>query len=230
MRKLFGPIVILAAALAVGVVPFLLFGKPLEQQAKGWLHSADTWPGKAALVVGLLAGDILLPTPSSVVNTFAGAALKFWGGTAAAWLGMTLGAVLGFGLARVFGRPLARRLAAADEIERVDRLSARFGPGLLVLMRAVPVLAEASVLFFGTTDLAWRRFLAAVALSNLVIAAGYAALGNWIALPIAIPLALIIPAVIFLLASRPMGRSRSAPCCSPTEAEQPITPLFEEDR
>ncbi len=230
MRKLFGPIILLTTVMAIGVVPFVLFGSPLERQAEEWLDTAISTPGKAALIIGLLAGDILLPTPSSLVNTFAGSALGFFGGTAAAWLGMTLGAILGFALARACGRPLARRLSSEDELQQIDALSARFGPGLLVLSRAVPVLAEASVLFFGTTDLSWRRFLVPVVSSNLVIAAGYAAMGNWIALPIAIPLALAISAVTFLLASRPVRKDVFRPGSGPPEAEPSLTTSTEEER
>jgi len=204
VRKLLLPILLLAAVLLLVAVPFLLIGGPLERRVDPWLDDATGRWTKAAVVVGLLAGDVLLPVPSSVVNTFAGKAMGFWAGAAAAWLGMTAGAVIGFALARLLGRPLALRLSAEDQLERIDALSARYGPGLLILARAVPVLAEASVLFFGTTGLPWRRFLVPVALGNLVIALGYAALGHWVALPIAVPLALAIPAALFLAAARPM--------------------------
>jgi len=209
MRKLLTPILILTAVLLVATVPFVLIGGPLERRVDAWLDAATGRGTKAALVVGLLAGDVLLPVPSSVVNTFAGKALGFLPGAAAAWLGMTAGAVIGFALARLFGRPLAVRLCAEEDLQRTDALSARYGSGLLLLARAVPVLAEASVLFFGTTDLSWRRFVVPVALGNLVIALGYAALGHWVALPIAIPLALAIPAVIFLVAGGPARRGSS---------------------
>jgi hypothetical protein len=48
-----------------------------------------------------------------------------------------------------------------------------------VLFRALPVLAEASVLLLGATRLAWWRFLTPVALANLGIAAAYSWLGSY---------------------------------------------------
>jgi membrane protein DedA with SNARE-associated domain len=69
------------------------------------------------------------------------------------------------------------RISSEAELERLDRLSERFGPRLLVLVRALPVLAEASVLLFGATRLSWRRFLLPVALANLGIAAAYSVFG-----------------------------------------------------
>jgi hypothetical protein len=50
---------------------------------------------------------------------------------------------------------------------------------LLVLFRALPVLAEASVLLFGATRLSWIRFFVPVALANLGIAAAYSILGHF---------------------------------------------------
>jgi 3-dehydroquinate synthase len=48
---------------------------------------------------------------------------------------------------------------------------------VLVLVRALPVLAEASVLLFGAARLSWRRFLPPVVLANLGIATAYSVLG-----------------------------------------------------
>jgi 3-dehydroquinate synthase len=53
----------------------------------------------------------------------------------------------------------------------MDNLGQRFGSGILVITRALPILAEAAVLLMGTVDLPWRQFLPAVMLSNLGIAA-----------------------------------------------------------
>ena len=57
-------------------------------------------------------------------------------------------------------------------------LGKRFGTGLLVITRPLPVLAEACVLLMGTTQLSWLRFLLPVALANLVIAMG-SSLGSY---------------------------------------------------
>jgi len=186
-------LLIIAAVLAVPIVPFLAFGENLEARITGWLN-AELSPGKEAVaVIGLLASDILLPVPSSVVSTLAGRVLGFWGGTGASWCGMTLGAAIAFGLVRVFGRPLARRLSSDQELARADALASRWGTLVLVLARPIPVLAEASVLLMGTTRLSWWRFLTAVGLSNFGIAAAYAALGERVRLPIAVAASIVLP-------------------------------------
>lgn len=193
MRELLKPLLLLAAVLAIPILPFAVFGAEMESWIETQLHSTLPPTTVALAVVGLLSTDVFLPIPSSVVSTVAGNALGIWGGTAAAWAGMTAGAVVGYVLAKLFGRPLAIRLSGAEEQERIDRLSRRFGPLVLVLARPVPVLAEASVLFLGTTRLGWTAFLLPVALSNLGIAAVYAALGQTVPMPYALAASLALP-------------------------------------
>ncbi len=165
-----------------------------------------------ALVVGVLATDVLLPVPSSVVSTFAGQRLGVLGGTAASWVGMTIGAVAAFWIARRFGRPLAVWLAGAEEYARMEALSERIGPRILVLTRAVPVLAEAGVLLFGATRLSWRRFLWPVCLSNLGIAAAYALLGAWSRLEgtvlVALAASIAVPVLAVTIARRWLPRKK----------------------
>lgn len=186
-------LLLITAVLAIPVVPFLFFGERLEARITGWL-SAELSPGTVAItVIGVLASDILLPVPSSVVSTFAGRVLGFWSGTGASWCGMTAGAGIAFWLVRIFGRPLARWLSSDKELARTDAIAARWGIFVLVLARPIPVLAEASVLLMGTTRLKWWQFLFAVGSSNLGIAAAYAALGHRVQLPIAIAASIIFP-------------------------------------
>ncbi len=125
MRELWRPLLIVCLALLVPVVPFLGFGPWLEAQIENWL---DPPPAPAVVALGtvaILSTDILLPIPSSVVSTVAGAQLGIVGATAASWLGMTLGAMLGFALARALGRPLAERFSAIEDLSRMDFLAAR---------------------------------------------------------------------------------------------------------
>ena len=196
----FRQLLLIAAVLAVPIVPFLFFGEELEARITVWLNTELSPSTVAIAVIGLLAGDILLPVPSSVVSTFAGRVLGFWGGAGASWCGMTAGAAIAFGLVRVFGRPLARWLSSDQELARTDALATRWGVLVLVVSRPIPVLAEASVLLMGTTRLAWWRFLIAVGLSNFGIAAAYAALGDRVQLPIAIAASIALPLLAAALA------------------------------
>jgi uncharacterized membrane protein YdjX (TVP38/TMEM64 family) len=210
---------LVGVVLLVPIVPFLVWGSQLDAWFRTWAEPTRSPYAVAGVVVGLLAGDIVLPVPSSVISTFAGAQLGTLGGTVAAWLGMTLGAVIGFALARWLGPAGAARLSREDDLRQLAAATVRYGPTLLVLARAVPVLAEASVLLMGVHRLAWRRFLPVVAASNLGIASAYAAFGTlaahyqWLPLALGISAALPIFGTIFVrswLRNRTRGELRES--------------------
>ncbi len=164
--------------LAVPIVPFLLYGEDVERWLTRWRDHPPAWPLVAGGVVLLLATDVFLPIPSSLVSTLAGSQLGAVGGTLASWIGMSVGAVVGFAIARRFGPPLVAWLTRAEDLARTRALVERYGPLLLVLGRGVPVLAEATVLLFGMHRLAWRRFLPPVLLANLGLALAYSLFGE----------------------------------------------------
>lgn len=163
--------------LAAILVPFFLFGDGLEAAARKLIESRPSDWQLALVLGGLLAMDIALPVPSSLVSTTAGGMLGFWAGTATSWTGMMVGGWLGYQLGAGTGRAALRRLAGEPELERIARAAERLGPGFLLVFRAVPVLAEASVVFAGTGRMRPRAFLTVTALANLGVSATYAAVG-----------------------------------------------------
>jgi len=201
MRELLTMSLLVAAVLLVPVVPFLAVGEQLEAELTGWFDETLSPGGAAMLIAGVLATDVFLPVPSSFVSTFGGAELGVALGTLASWVGMTVGSLLGFAVARYGGRPLANRLAGRGELQRMEALSARFGPQLVVITRAVPVLAEASVLLMGATGLSLRKLIGPLALSNLGIALAYSVFGRYAAEHDALLPALIASIALPLLAT-----------------------------
>ena len=75
-----------------------------------------------------------------------------------------------------------------------------------MVLRAVPVLAEASVLLVGIHNLSWRRFLPPVILSNLGIALAYAKFGEFAErngwLPLALGMSIALPLLLTVVARR----------------------------
>jgi uncharacterized membrane protein YdjX (TVP38/TMEM64 family) len=167
-------LLLLLFALIIG--PFLLFEQDFERFGNSITHGElARWPAAVALG-GFLALDIFLPVPSSMVSTAAGALLGFAVGTAVIWTGMTAGCLLGYAIgARSSG--LARRLVGAQGLERASRVATDYGDWGIVIARPVPVLAEASVILAGLVRTPFTRFILVAALSNLGIAAAYAAIG-----------------------------------------------------
>jgi len=165
--------------LALILIPFFAFESSIREWSQALVGSMrPTWIAGPAVSL-LLAADVVLPVPSSVISTAAGMLLGLWPGALASWIGMMAGCACGYCLGAGAGRGLARSLVGPRELERVGRASERFGDWMIVLFRAVPVLAEASVVFAGTIGIRIRRFFALSALSNAGIAVVYAAVGAY---------------------------------------------------
>lgn len=200
MRELLRTFPLMCAVLLIPILPFLAFGGQLADWLRGLSENPPAPVASFALVVALLSTDILLPIPSSVISTLSGWQLGWWWGGLATWCGMNLGAAAGFFVARIWGQPLALWFTREADLERARELNEQYGPALLVVTRAMPVLAEASVLMAGVHGMTWRRFLPAIALSNLGIAVAYAGFGDYAEqrqwLPFALGVAVAIPVVI----------------------------------
>jgi uncharacterized membrane protein YdjX (TVP38/TMEM64 family) len=164
------------ALLAVVLVPFFLFEDEFNALASR-ISSGEVSTSAAALAIGgLLALDVFLPVPSSIVSTAAGVLLGLGLGTAVVWIGMMAGCLVGY-FVGMYSAPLARRLVGPAGLARAAHFADRYGIWAIVLSRPIPVLAEATVVFAGLVRASLGRFVFLTALSNLGIAAGYAAIG-----------------------------------------------------
>ena len=170
MRRPLRLLLILAlAAVAVPLLPFLAFGTRIDHHVARWLDPLPAPPVLAAIEVGVLAADLLLPVPSSLVATLGGAHLGVVVGTACAWLGMTAGAMAGWWIGHTAGAASLSSLTA-DEQERLAGQQRRFGPLAVVLTRPLPLVAEAAAIMAGAAGMGWRAFLIAAGSGNLAIA------------------------------------------------------------
>ena len=196
------------------LVPFALLGTWFESVATEAVYASSPQWLLAAAVVALLALDIVLPVPSSVVSTTAGAALGFWPGLAASTLGMTACCQIGYAIGRTSGRAAAARFVGEAALADVERWVRVRGDWMLCVMRPVPVLAEASVLLAGVARVDSVRFTALTTLANLGVSAAYALAGATASstgsiLP-AIAGAIVLPALVMGAASLARGRSADA--------------------
>lgn len=204
---------LVGAVLAVVLLPFLLFGERMEAWTADLLRTGAERPAVVALgIVLLLAGDLFLPVPSSLVGTAAGYFLGFVGGTLTSLAGMTAGALLAYALGKGSGRTVARRFVGRGEVERLERLRERFGDWAIVVARPLPVLAEASAVLAGMGRMPLRRFLLLTTLSNLGISAAYAAIGRFSSAAdsflLAVAGAVLLPGLVMLLLKLLRGGGR----------------------
>ena len=200
--------------ITIVLLPFVLFGEQFEAFGKQITQSDTSRWLVAGAVFSLLALDVFLPVPSSIVSTGAGVLLGFAAGTTVVWSGMMAGSLLGYAVGSR-GAAAARKLVGEHGIARAADLVKRYGDLTIVLCRPVPVLAEASVVFAGLVRANYGRFLRLTVTSNLGIAAGYAAVGAYsrrldtYSFLIAFLGALLLPGIFILISRATFGRERT---------------------
>lgn len=156
----------------------------------------------ALLVAGLLAADLFLPVPSSVVMTLAGLFLGTAIGAMVSFAGAMASALIGFGLCRRFGQKAFTRMIGDKDTARIARLLDSYGMWAILLSRSVPMLTEVMSCVAGLGSVPPRRFLAVSAAGTLPICLVYAwagaASGDPSGVRWAVLLAFVIPAAGFV--------------------------------
>ena len=132
--------------------------------------------GAAALGVGLLVADALLPVPSSLVMISLGALYGPFAGALLALAGRFGMAVAGFALGRA-GAPILVKLIGTARRAHAEALVERWGALAIIFSRPVPILAETVVLTAGASGLRWRVVLPAALVGSLPEAIAYGAIG-----------------------------------------------------
>ena len=114
-------ILIVAVAGAVILSKLLIenvLGFRIDALAESWMARAGT--GGAVAVVTLLAADLFLPIPSSLIMVLSGAAFGVLWGSVFSLVGSIGGEWLGFELVRRYGRRASSRMVGDDELERLE--------------------------------------------------------------------------------------------------------------
>ena len=168
-----------------------------------------------AIVGGLLAGDLVLPVPSSILMTLSGYFLGLATGALVAFAGSMASALIGFGLCRAFGQRAFNRLAGESDVPRVRSFLEEYGAWAIILSRSVPMLTEVMSCLAGLGSMRLSRFLLLSAAGTIPICIVYAWAGSksleaptgigW-----AVLLAFVIPAAGFALV-KIFGRRRRLP-------------------
>jgi uncharacterized membrane protein YdjX (TVP38/TMEM64 family) len=177
-------LVILLAVL-IPIIPFAVIG---ELPGDRWLSAMDDNAFLFGMTgMGILASDVLLPIPSSIIGTMLGARVGFLFGWIWCWSGLVLGSAIGY----LTGRLLLSRFT--PDLPRTPTL------WLLFISRPVPVLAEAVTFTAGAEKVPFAPFLlvsiAGNGIYSLALAGNGAALlpgafaGPGLILPMLLPVA-----------------------------------------
>lgn len=134
----------------------------------GWLA--------AALSLGLLVADVLLPIPSSLVMIINGSIFGVTLGALISLLGSVGAMCVGFAIGRR-GSRLFERLVTPDERKRFDPLVRRWGALLIIMTRPIPLMSETVAVLAGASPIGFKRALLAAFAGALPAAILYALAG-----------------------------------------------------
>ena len=194
-------LVAIVAAFVIGSKLIIenLLGFSFEPWARSWMADAGA-PG-AAVVIGLLAVDIFIPVPSSIIMVLSGAAFGVWWGALLAFVGSIAGEWLGFELARRYGTALSSRFIG-DEAERrrMNQMLVTHGAAAIAATRALPVVMETMSIVAGLSPMKRSTFLIASAIGTAPIVVVYAYAGA-----MSRETGSLVPAIIILLAVAAVG-------------------------
>jgi uncharacterized membrane protein YdjX (TVP38/TMEM64 family) len=175
-----------------------LLGLSLDGLATAWLGAAG--PGSAAAIVILLAVDVFLPVPSSLIMVLSGAAFGVLWGAVLSLVGSIAGEWLGFELVRRYGRRLSSAMVGDEELASLGAFFERYGTAAIVMTRPLPIVMETMSVVAGLSRMGRGAFLVAsfVGTTPIVFVYAYAGaksreVGN------------LAPAVVMLVAVAGLG-------------------------
>lgn len=193
------PLLLITIVLILPLALLAIWGEAFINVAEYWQQHPPSRTAMCLTIAGILASDVFLPVPSGPISTLAGSQLGVVPGTIVSTIGMTIGAVIAFSLARAWGRPLAERYSSVEQLAELENSCSEHGVWMVLVTRPLPILAEACALLVGALQMSWRQFLPAILLSNALISATYALLGQQAATYGWLPLAVCTSAAIPLL-------------------------------
>ena len=175
-----------------------VLGIQVDALIERWMGHAGT--GSAVVMISLLAADLFLPIPSSLIMVLSGAAFGVLWGSLFSLIGSIGGEWLGFELVRSYGRAASSKLVGDDELERLSRVFARHGAAVVVVTRALPVVMETMSVVAGLSTMKRSSFLIASLLGTAPIVVVYAYAGA-----VSRETGSLVPAVIMLVAVAGLG-------------------------
>jgi len=194
-------IVLLTFGLAVTLeIPFLVNPQYLMEQNSLWT---------AVLASGLLALDIFLPVPSSIIMISSGHLFGVAAGALVSFIGMMISCAIGYYIGRLSGKLWLKE--DSPNYKRSQEILAKWGEFALILTRPVPVLSESVIILAGAEKMPVHRALLTSALGLAPTCIIYAVVGHYAASLAANVWSFVVVvslALLFLLLKRKVFRKK----------------------
>ncbi|MDB6079412.1 MAG: DedA family protein [Akkermansiaceae bacterium] len=197
----------LTALAALILATWLIWGGGMEQRfglsgSIAWLEAAGSWAWAAG--IGLLAADLILPVPGTIVMSALGYLYGPWLGGICAAAGSIASGLLGYGVGRITGETTARKLLGERDFTRGRDLFTRGGGWMIALSRPLPILPEALSCTAGLVRMPFGRFILSLFCGSLPVGLLFAWIGAagrdtpaW-----AIAASMTVPALLWSFARR----------------------------
>ncbi len=172
----------IGVCLLIPIIPFILIG---ELPGEKWLSNTDENAFLFGLTgAALLAIDVLLPIPSTIVGTMLGARLDFVVGFFWCWCGLIIGNLGGFYMGRLFLKKSSKTIAESPTLL------------FLAISRPIPILAEAVTFTAGAGQIRLYDFMFISSFANAVFAAALTANGSALVTENPFGIGLLLPTLL----------------------------------
>jgi len=122
----------------------------------------------AMVVVVLLFADLFIAIPTMTVSIMAGYFLGWPMGFAATLCGLLLAGMTGYGVSRRYGWRLLNHIYKdRQRLDEIHEAFSDYGPIMLIICRAAPILPEVSCCMAGATRMSFYKFLSMFALGTV---------------------------------------------------------------
>lgn len=182
-----------AAVIASKVLLENVLGMSLEPTVRAWVLQPGA--SSALTVVILLAADVFLPVPSSLIMILSGAVFGVLWGSIFSLAGSVGGEWLGFELVRRYGRRISSRILTENDIARVHDLFASHGAAAVLITRALPIVMETISMVAGLSGMKRTTFLLASLAGTAPIVVVYAYAGA-----VSRQTGSLVPAIVMIVA------------------------------
>lgn len=120
------------------------------------------------IVVGLLFSDLFIAIPTMTISIMAGYFLGWPMGASATLVGLYLAGITGYAISRIYGFKLLNHIYKDQQrLADIHNNYSEYGPVILIICRAMPILPEVSCCMAGATRMSFFRFLVMYSLGTV---------------------------------------------------------------
>lgn len=166
-------LIILICWLALEFTGVLDFENILEKLDKTQKVTAAT------VLIALLALDIFIPIPSTIIMPLGGTFFGIFLGTLIISFGSMLASIIGYWIGRTGGRKLVWKIISEQEIREMEQWSKLYGKWPVILAKTLPMMAETVSISAGIAKMRFSSFFFFTLIGTIATSFAYVAAGQY---------------------------------------------------